>query len=161
MTTHRVPRSYCPISLSLELFGDGWTLLILRDIMFAGKRHFREMLGSDERIASNILADRLSVLVREGFITKGDDPTHKQKALYSLTEKGIAVLPILAQIGIWGRRYAPASEKADPGLKQFNRKLARGGPVFWKRLMADLRATHLAKKTRSRAKRAGARRPRP
>ena len=64
------PRSYCPINLSLEIFGDAWTLLVLRDMMFAGKRHFRELLQSDERISSNILADRLSRLVGQGLLTK-------------------------------------------------------------------------------------------
>ena len=93
------PRSYCPISLSLEIFGDTWTLLVLRDLMFAGKRHFRELLDCDERISSNILADRLARLVEHGILTKADDPTHKQKAIYSLTEKGIALLPIVVQIG--------------------------------------------------------------
>src|SRR5262249_10490421 len=68
------PRSYCPIKLSLEIFGDAWTLLVLRDMMFAGKRHFRELLQSDERIASNILANRLSRLVDHGVLTKADDP---------------------------------------------------------------------------------------
>jgi hypothetical protein len=75
-----------------------------------------------------------------------DDPTHKQKAIYSLTEKGIALLPILAQIGIWGRRYVAASNKADRDLKAFNRQLEQGGPALWRRLMATLRATHLGGK---------------
>src|SRR3954449_2677673 len=92
------PRSYCPINLSLELFGDSWTLLVLRDIMFGGKRHFRELLQSDERISSNILADRLNRLVENGLLTKSDDPTHKQKAIYSLTEKAITLLPVVVQI---------------------------------------------------------------
>jgi len=143
MTRAQVPRSYCPINLSLEIFGDSWTLLILRDMMFGGKRHFREMLQSDEGISSNILADRLKVLVDAGLITKSDDPTHKQKAIYSLTEKGIALLPVLAQIGIWGRRYVPASDKADRELQAFNRKLQRGGPRLWTQLMTSLRETHL------------------
>ena len=99
------PRSYCPINLSLEIFGDTWTLLVLRDMMFAGKRHFRELLHSDERISSNILADRLARLVEQGLLTKADDPTHKQKAIYSLTEKGIALLPVVVQIGAWGSRW--------------------------------------------------------
>src|SRR3954469_7390172 len=86
------PRSYCPINLSLEIFGDTWTLLVLRDLMFAGKRHFRELLQSEERISSNILADRLARLVEHGLLTKSDDPTHKQKAICSLTEKAIALL---------------------------------------------------------------------
>src|ERR687892_413751 len=93
-------RSLCPINLALEVFGDRWTLLIVRDLMFAGKRHFRELLRSEERISSNILADRLSMLLAEGIVTRTEDPDHKQKAIYSLTNKGIALLPILAQIGI-------------------------------------------------------------
>jgi DNA-binding HxlR family transcriptional regulator len=115
-------------------------------MMFAGKRHFREMLQSDEQISTNILADRLKILVEQGLITKAPDPTHQQKGIYSLTEKGIALLPILVQIGMWGRRFLPASDKADPQLKAFNRKLERGGPALWKELMAALRETLLGGK---------------
>ena len=82
------PKSLCPINLALEVFGDRWTLLIVRDLMFAGKHHFRELLRSDERIASNILADRLRTLVQQGIVTRSPDPSHKQKAVYRLTEKG-------------------------------------------------------------------------
>ena len=82
-------RSLCPINLALEVFGDRWTLLIIRDIMFAGRRHFRELLQSDEGISSNILADRLRMLVERGILTRADDPTHRQKAIYTLTERGI------------------------------------------------------------------------
>jgi len=142
MAAPKTPRSLCPISLSLEVFGDTWTLLILRDMMFGGKRHFREMLQSDEGISSNILADRLRVLTEQGLVSKSGDPTHKQKAIYSLTEKGIALLPVLVQIGMWGRRYAPDFQRADAETKAFQRKLERGGPRLWKRLMAELRATH-------------------
>jgi DNA-binding HxlR family transcriptional regulator len=133
-------RSGCPINLALEVFGDRWTLLIVRDLMFAGKRHFRELLRSDERIASNILADRLAMLVEQGIVTRGDDPSHKQKAVYSLTEQGIALLPVLAQIGIWSRRYLPVNEE----LGATAAALEAGGPALWERLMAELRATHLA-----------------
>jgi len=136
-------RSYCPINLSLELFGDRWTLLVLRDMMFAGKRHFREFLQSDELIASNILAKRLELLVAEGIVTKADDPTHKQKGIYSLTEKGIALLPIIVQIGAWGSRYVPAAKKLDRRSRAVIRQLQRGGPPLWSRVMANLRATHL------------------
>src|SRR5215468_1374426 len=97
-------RSGCPINLTLEVLGDKWSLLIIRDIMFGNRRHFRELLnGSEEGIASNILADRLKTLVEQGIVTRADDPTHKQKAIYSLTEKGIALLPVLAQMAAWGR----------------------------------------------------------
>jgi DNA-binding HxlR family transcriptional regulator len=71
-------RSGCPINLSLEVFGDRWSLLILRDMVFGGKRHFRELLRSEEGIASNILADRLKRLTDQGMVTRADDPTHKQ-----------------------------------------------------------------------------------
>src|SRR5437868_14361335 len=105
-------RSGCPINLTLEVLGDKWSLLIIRDIIFGNKRHFREMLTqSVEGIASNILADRLKKLVEEGVLSKADDPSHKQKAIYSLTEKGIELLPVLAQMAVWGRKYMPVSEE--------------------------------------------------
>ncbi|MGH3661921.1 MAG: winged helix-turn-helix transcriptional regulator, partial [Micromonosporaceae bacterium] len=90
-------RSGCPINLSLEVFGDKWSLLILRDMIFGGRRHFRELLnGSQERIASNILASRLKKLVELGMLTRRDDPSHKQKAIYSLTERSIELVPVMA-----------------------------------------------------------------
>ncbi|HSC88704.1 MAG TPA: helix-turn-helix domain-containing protein [Polyangiaceae bacterium] len=137
------PRSYCPISLSLEIFGDTWTLLVLRDLMFVGKRHFRELLESDEHISSNILADRLARLVEHGLLTKAEDPTHKQKAIYSLTEKGIALLPIIVQIGAWGSRFSPDAKKLDRPGRKFLRDLQESGPLGWAQRMEELRATHL------------------
>ncbi len=136
------PRSYCPINLSLEIFGDSWTLLVLRDLMFAGKRHFRELLQSDERISSNILADRLARLVEHGVLTKSDDPTHKQKAIYSLTEKGIALLPIVVQIGAWGSRWVSDAKKLDARSRKVLRELQEGGPRVWAERMEALRAEH-------------------
>jgi DNA-binding HxlR family transcriptional regulator len=140
---HAGPRSFCPINLSLEIFGDAWTLLVLRDMMFAGKRHFRELLQSDERISSNILAERLARLVEHGLLTRSDDPTHKQKAIYSLTEKGIVLLPIVVQIGAWGSRWAPDAKKLEPVARKFLRELQEGGPRLWTKLMDELRAEHL------------------
>jgi DNA-binding HxlR family transcriptional regulator len=137
------PRSYCPINLSLEIFGDAWTLLVLRDMMFASKRHFRELLQSDENIASNILADRLARLVDHGVLTKSDDPTHKQKAIYSLTEKGIALLPIIVQIGAWGSRWVPDAKKLDASARKVIREIQEGGPRAWAKRMNELRAEHL------------------
>jgi DNA-binding HxlR family transcriptional regulator len=137
------PRSYCPINLSLELFGDAWTLLVLRDVMFAGKRHFRELMQSDERISSNILADRLARLVEHGLLTKSDDPTHKQKAIYSLTEKAIALLPIIVQVGAWGSRWVPDAKKLDAPARKHLREIQEGGPRTWATLMDGLRAQHL------------------
>lgn len=132
-------RSGCPINLSLEVFGDRWSLLILRDMMFGGKRHFRELLRSEEGISSNILADRLRKLVEEGMITRADDPSHKQKAIYSLTEKAIALVPVFVQLGAWGSRHLPASEE----LSVSALVLEEGGPHMWDRFMSELREEHL------------------
>lgn len=137
------PRSYCPINLSLEIFGDTWTLLVLRDLMFSGKRHFRELLQSDEHIASNVLADRLARLVEHGLLTKSGDPTHKQKAIYSLTEKGISLLPVVVQIGAWGSRWVPDAKKLDAPSRKFLKMIQEGGPRLWAKQMDALRAGHL------------------
>ncbi|MCK3775984.1 helix-turn-helix transcriptional regulator [Ensifer sesbaniae] len=132
-------RSGCPINLSLEVFGDKWSLLIIRDMIFGGKRHFRELLRSQEGISSNILADRLKMLVEQGMLTKADDPSHKQKAIYSLTEMTIALVPIMAQLGAWGRRYLPVSEE----LSIRAELMENGGPELWDRFMDELRHDHL------------------
>src|SRR6476469_9298578 len=137
------PRSYCPINLSLEIFGDSWTLLVLRDMMFGGKRHFRELLQSDEHISSNILADRLARLVEHGLLTKSDDPTHKQKAIYSLTEKGIALLPIIVQIGAWGSCWVRDAKKLHARARKVVREIQEEGPRGWAKRMNELRAEHL------------------
>jgi DNA-binding HxlR family transcriptional regulator len=134
------PKSLCPINLALEVFGDRWTLLIVRDLMFGGKRHFRELLQSEERISSNILAARLSMLVEQGIVTKAGDPSHKQKAVYSLTEKGIALLPILAQIGTWSRKYRPVTEQSGATAA----RLEEGGPALWEEIASELRESHLS-----------------
>ena len=112
MTMSADHRSGCPINLTLEVVGDKWSLLIIRDMIFGNRRHFRELLlKSEEGIASNILADRMKRLVEQGIITKRDDPSHKQKAIYSLTEQGIELLPILAQMAGWGRKHLPVTEE--------------------------------------------------
>jgi len=133
-------RSGCPINLTLEVVGDKWSLLVIRDMIFGNRRHFRELLGkSEERIASNILADRLKRLTEQGIISKADDPTHKQKAVYSLTEKGIELLPVLAQMSAWGLKHLPVTEEL--GIRA--RLLEQGGPRMWADLMDELRETHL------------------
>jgi DNA-binding HxlR family transcriptional regulator len=133
-------RSGCPINLTLEVLGDRWSLLVIRDIMFGNRRGFRELLsGSREGIASNILADRLRRLVDEGMLTRNDDPTHKQKGIYRLTEKTIQLVPVFAQIGAWGRRHLPVSKEL--GIRA--EVLEGGGPAMWDALMDELRETHL------------------
>lgn len=133
-------RSGCPINLTLEVFGDKWSLLVIRDMMFGNRRHFRELLSkSEEGVASNILADRLKKLVEMGMITRADDPTHKQKGVYSLTEKTIQLVPVFAHIGGWGRRHLPVSE--DLSIRA--EVLERGGPQMWADFMDELRTLHL------------------
>lgn len=133
-------RSGCPINLALETLGDRWSLIVIRDMMFGNRRHFRELLqGSTEGIASNILADRLKRLVAAGLLTRRDDPTHRQKAIYSLTEAGIQLLPVLAQLGAWGRRHRPTT----PDLAIRAQLLEEGGPALWEAFMDELRHRHL------------------
>ncbi len=150
-------RSGCPINLTLEVLGDKWSLIIIRDIIFGNRRHFRELLThSEEGIASNILADRLKKLLEEGVLSKADDPSHKQKALLSLTEKGIELLPVLAQMAAWGRKYMPVSEE----LTIRAQLLEEGGPKLWAEFMDELREKHLgipAKKRSSGRPSVGAR----
>ncbi|MET3913812.1 DNA-binding HxlR family transcriptional regulator [Variovorax sp. OAS795] len=138
MANHQ--KSLCPVNLSLEIFGDRWSLLIVRDMMFAGKRHFREFLQSDEGISSNILAERLGTLVEQGVLRKSDDPTHKQKAIYSLTPMGIDLLPVVAQIGIWGRKHQPVTRESAAAAAA----MQKGGPALWKQMQAELRKAHAA-----------------
>ena len=141
-------RSGCPINLTLEVVGDKWSLLVIRDMMFGNRRHFRELLTkSDEGISSNILADRLKTLLEQGIIRRDDDPSHKQKGIYSLTEQGIELLPILAQMSGWGFKYLPVSEEL--GIRA--KLLDQGGPKMWAEFMDELRETHLGVKKRRKS----------
>jgi len=133
----------CSIAGTLEIVGDRWTLLVLRDIIFGGARHYRELLNGPEGISSNILADRLARLVEHGVLTKSDDPTHKQKALYALTEQGIQLLPIVVQIGAWGSRWVPDAKKLAPSARKQVREIQESGPRAWAKRMEALRAEHL------------------
>ncbi|GAA4940959.1 DNA-binding HxlR family transcriptional regulator [Nonomuraea thailandensis] len=138
-------RSGCPISLSLEIFGDRWTLLILRDIIFSGVRHFRELLNGSERISSNILAGRLTMLLERGFLTRSHDPAHRQKVVYSLTEQAIQLVPVFAQITVWGIQHLPVDqESAARG------EVLAGGLPVWETFMDELRETHLGPQARRR-----------
>jgi DNA-binding HxlR family transcriptional regulator len=100
-------RSDCPISYSLDILGDKWTLLILRDMIFNGKTAYGEFLQSQEKIATNILADRLSVLHYQGLINKKVAADKKSKFVYSLTEKGIELIPTIMELTVWGAKYSP------------------------------------------------------
>ena len=133
-------RSGCPINLTLEVLGDRWSLIVIRDIMFGDRRHFRVLQRqSEEGIASNVLADRLKRLVALGLLTRTDEPGHKQKARYSLTERAIQLVPLLVQMGAWGRRHLPVT----PRLAIRARLLEEGGPELWADFMDELRTAHL------------------
>ena len=99
------PRSGCPVSLSLELFGDRWSLLIIRDLMVRGFQTFREFHESGEGIATNILADRLHRLESGGIITAEPESTDRWRVNYRLTEKGIDLAPVLLDLLIWGTKH--------------------------------------------------------
>src|SRR5208283_4907002 len=136
----RETRSGCPINLTLEMLGDRWSLIVIRDIMFGNRRHYGDLLRlSEEGIASNILANRLARLVQSGLLLRTDDPTHKQKAIYSLTEASIQLVPLLAHMGAWGCRFTPASRQ----LSIRAQLLEEGGERMWKAFMAELRSIHM------------------
>ena len=133
-------RSGCPINLTLEMLGDRWSLIVIRDIMFGNRRHYGDLLRlSEEGIASNILANRLAHLVQSGLLLRTGDPTHKQKAIYSLTEVSIQLVPLLAHMGAWGCRFTPASRQ----LSIRAQLLEEGGERMWKAFMAELRSIHM------------------
>lgn len=98
-------KSHCPVNYALEAIGDTWSLLIVRDIAFWGKRTFREFLKSEESISSNILVARLENMERKGIISKSPHPTDGRKEVYSLTEKGVDLVPILLEMSGWSEKY--------------------------------------------------------
>jgi len=103
------PRSGCPVSISLERFGDRWSLLIIRDLMVRGFRTFKQFQHSGEGIATNILADRLRRLESWGIIRAEREVADGRKLNYRLTEKGIALAPVMLELLIWGSRYEEAA----------------------------------------------------
>jgi len=98
-------RSGCPLNASVEMLGDRWSLLILRDMMLRGYETFNEFLHSDEKIATNILADRLRRLESYGIISSEQDPADGRKMIYALTAKGIDLAPVLTEMALWAARH--------------------------------------------------------
>jgi len=126
-------RSGCPVSCSLDLLGDKWSLLIVRDMVFVRKRYFKEFLASEEGIATNILTDRLARLETLEIITKRPDPDSGRQFLYSLTEKGIALIPLLVELVCWGALHDEAPDANPEAVRRiaqdkqrFIRKLEKG-----------------------------------
>lgn len=105
-------RSGCPLNASVEILGDRWSLLIIRDMMLRGFRTYKEFLGSYERIATNILADRLQKLIAHGIITTQSDPSDGRKMIYSLTPKGIDLAPVLTEMVLWAAAHEETGNAA-------------------------------------------------
>lgn len=123
-------RSHCPVNYGLEAFGDRWALLILRDIVFRGKRTYREFLQSEEGFSTNILASRLHHLVEVGILQHEEDETDGRKGIYSLTEKGLDLIPLLFEMVSWSAKYDSRSEAKRIArlvelIRKDNRKISR------------------------------------
>ncbi|MBZ5655297.1 MAG: helix-turn-helix transcriptional regulator [Acidobacteriia bacterium] len=105
-------RSGCPLNASVEMLGDRWSLLIIRDMMLRGSRTYKEFLNSYEGIATNILADRLRRLETHGIIATERDPSDGRKLIYRLTPKGIDLAPVLAEMVLWAARHEETGNQA-------------------------------------------------
>ena len=129
-------RSDCPLNVSLEILGDRWSLLIIRDLMFRGFRTYKELLESEEGIATNILADRLQRLEACGIISISQETTDRRKLIYRLTQKGIDLAPVLVELILWGARHedtaAPRTvirkmeKQREEFLSEIRRRWAKG-----------------------------------
>lgn len=112
-------RSNCPVSNSLDLWGDKWSLLIIRDLMYSsGSCTYGDFLKSPEKIATNILAARLQSLEENQLIVKSDHPESKAKVLYKLTQKGIDLVPVLIEINLWAEKYFEVSDERKAMLEE-------------------------------------------
>ncbi len=124
-------RSDCPLNATLEIVGDRWSLLIVRDLLFKGHTAYRDFLDGGERIATNVLADRLRRLAVEGLIEKGRDPADGRRLVYRLTPKGLGLAPVLVEMILWGaRHYQTAAPPATIRVMTDHRE----------RFLADLRS---------------------
>jgi DNA-binding HxlR family transcriptional regulator len=132
----RQTRSNCPISYSLDVFGDKWTLLILRDLLIRQKRYYQDFLNSDEGIATNILADRLKNLLDNGLLTKTDNPENKRQSIYSPTKMAIALLPVLGEIAKWGLKFQPTVNGTRQSIGNFKTVRKKLRKVYKKNLMS-------------------------
>lgn len=111
-------RSHCPINYGLEHFGDKWSLLIIRDLMFKEKRHYNEFLEGGESVSTSVLGARLRQLENVGLISKGEDDVKKSRIKYSLTQKGIDMLPFMVELILWSGDYDPDTEAGKEFLDQ-------------------------------------------
>ncbi len=110
-------RSHCPVNYALEHFGDKWSLLIIRDLMFKGKRHYNEFLEGGEKVSTSVLRDKLRLLEEGGIISKGPDAVKKSRIRYSLTQKGIDMLPLMVDLIAWSGNHDSQTAAEEKFLK--------------------------------------------
>lgn len=128
-------RSDCPVSCSLDIWGDKWSLLIVRDLMSAKECTYGDFLKAPEGIATNILASRLQMLEENDIIEKLDHPDSKAKVLYKLTRKGVDLLPIMIEINLWAEKYYSIPEDRKVLLKE----VKKDKPGFIKAMTKELK----------------------
>jgi DNA-binding HxlR family transcriptional regulator len=126
-------RSHCPIAFALDIFGDRWSLLVVRDLLFKGKRRYSEFLASEEAVSTNILSERLVRLEREGLITKSRDATNRRQFIYAPTRKCLDLLPAILELSCWSAKYDPQTA-APPALM---RRIRNDGDGFIKEIIAQ------------------------
>jgi DNA-binding HxlR family transcriptional regulator len=128
-------RSECPVSSALDIVGDKWSLLIIRDIMLSGKNTYNEFLKSEEKIATNVLADRLSMLESAGILAKEEHPSSKAKIFYRLTSQGIDLLPLIVEMILWSDKYLSIA----PQAKEFAKQLRKNKEIVVKQISEGLK----------------------
>lgn len=132
-------RSHCPTNFALEHFGDKWSLLIVRDLMFKGKRHYNEFLEAGEKVSTSVLRDRLRSLEQAGILTKGSDTVKKSRIRYNLTQKGIDLLPMMIDMISWSGKYDGSTEAGS----EFLNRAANDREALLAELQKELRKQHL------------------
>ncbi|MEX0738964.1 MAG: helix-turn-helix domain-containing protein [Pseudohongiella sp.] len=133
MTDTFPSRSNCPINYAVESFGDKWTLLIIRDLMFKAKQSYGDFLTSSEKISTNILADRLKRLEELGIVMKEVNESNRSRVIYSLTQKGLDLLPIMLELTEWSGKYDAQTSASQAFLERIAKDKQR--------LIREIRAT--------------------
>ena len=140
--TNQIGRSPCPVSCALDILGDKWTLLVVRDLIFRRKRYFGDFQNSPEKIASNILSDRLRKLEAAGMVLRQPDPDHGCRIIYAVTEKCLDLVPTIMELIRWGGKHAPGSNAHENLVQRFDQD-----PVeFMAQIRLSLRKENVADK---------------
>ncbi len=141
MSPAQDPRSGCPVVFALDIFGDRWTLLVIRDMALRGFTTYSELLAAEESISTNILADRLKRLETAGVITKRRDPDHGAKFHYELSQAGLDLIPVLIAMMRWSCKH-DANSPVSAGLK---RRIAREPDAMAKEFVKKAKARRMGR----------------